>query len=202
MKATLVLLLLGASRLDAQDDFQPPERYGIIGAVAYGAVSLSLNSATYQSKGMLSSRFGFRIDPLWFTKVHGFRLTPHIAYAVTDFRGMSAGDAYAFSDINAGIELSYRVHRRLRPYIFGRRGSHSAEHVDAGQIWNYSGHGTGGGGGLEIPILAGGSGFDFGFRSESGHFGDAERLKVHRPIDVGFRARIWYLGWSGSLRGM
>jgi hypothetical protein len=205
MKLSLLAFLFAAPQLGAQLDPAPhSERYGIIGSVGFGQIRLSLNSAPYQSKGIVSSRVGFRINPFWFKDSwRGFGLTPHLAFAPTDFRGMNAQrDSYAFADLALGLEASYRARRHLRPYVFYRWASPTAEHVDAGQIWNYSGHGRGVGGGIEFPILIGGSGFDVGFRAGSGRFKDAERLKAHRAIDVPYRAGIWHVGWSGSLRGM
>lgn len=200
--AVFWLMLAAGDSLGAQGLY-PPERSGLIGSASVGRAALSLGSGPFQSKRMLSTRLGLRFNPLWCTKIESFRLTPHFAFAITDAAGMDPRtDKYALADVEVGVEGSLRIRRHLRPYAFYRAGIHTAEHIDDLQVWNYSGHGTSKGVGLEIPLLSGGSGVDLGLRFGSGRFTDAERLTNHRDIDIQFRERIWYVGWSGSLRGM
>lgn len=203
MRYAVFCLMLAPCDCLAAQALYPPERSGLIGSVAVGRAALSLDSSPFESKQMLSARFGLRINPLWCTRIEAFRITPHFAYATTDRKGMNPKtDKFALADIEGGVEASVRIRRFLRPYAFYRAGSHTAERIDNLQTWNYSGHGISKGVGLEIPLLAGGSGVDLGLRFGSGRLTDAERLGEHRAIDMQFRERIWYVGWSGSLQGM
>lgn len=202
MRYVLLSLIVASHNLGAQR-FYPPERSGLIASIAAGRAALSLGSGAFQTRRMLSTRAGLRFNPLWRTSNNSVRMMLHAAVAVTDIAGMDPKkDPYALSDVEGGLEGSVRLHPHLRPYVFYRLGTHTAEHFDNEQVFNYSGSGNSKGLGFEIPILAGGSGLDLGFRIGSGRFNKAERLAQKHDIDVSYRERIWYVGWSGSLRGM
>src|SRR5688500_8788075 len=103
-------LVVGAGDKIAAQSSYPPERSGLVASVSMGRAALSLEPGPFESKRMLSTRLGLRINPLWCTTFQGFRVTPHLAFATTDFRGMdSLEDKFALSDLEKGVEVSLRV---------------------------------------------------------------------------------------------
>lgn len=183
----------------------PVERSGLVGSVTTGVMRVSVQSDPETRWFNFELRAGLRVNPLWWAGIQRLQITPHMAFAVTDIRGLdSTRNRNAFAEVDPGLQLSFRAASYLRPYVFVRSGTRTAERVDTafGGIRNYSGHGTTTGFGVEIPLRHVGSGVDAGVSFLNGRFTSAERLKTILPADVPYRVQMLYVGWSGALRGM
>lgn len=183
-------------------DLGSQEHVGAWGALDVSRTLLAFRPAEASAKPAVGVRVGTRwrvpFAPALRQRV---RWGVELAYGATDLRGMDEQrDAFAFSHLDAGLLASFRgVPGFPRLYVFGRGGNRTAERIDAGSVWNYAGTGHALGAGIEVPLTPRGRGLDVGVQRLAGDFTSAERLRVKRTIDVGYRAWMLYAGWSGPL---
>lgn len=212
--AAVVCLLGMASPAQAQR-----EHYGLSGSLAFSRTSLAFDSAAARARAGATVRLGLRVCALCLVDVEWLTITPALAFGITDVRGMSRDeDPYAFSRLDAGVQVGARLHRRARPYVawwfknkrtaqierdtltYGEPGpardnDWPIDFVDpsGGDAWTV---------GVEIPITPRGRGFDLSFTTLRGTFTENEfRRKVIPAMRLGYRGWTASLGYSGPFTG-
>jgi hypothetical protein len=191
---TATALALWGSAVSAQ------EHVGLWGAAEVSRTSLAFQPAAAESRPAVGIRVGTRFPVPGMRALSWLRYGVELAYGATDLFGMDERrDPFAFSHLDVGVQASVHPPSLPRVYAFARWGKRTAERLDAGLLWNYAGGGAAVGSGVEIPITPQGRGLDVGIHRLTGTFTTAERLSTTRDVDLGYRAWMLYLGWSGPL---
>jgi hypothetical protein len=183
-------------------------------------VSLTLEGIDRDRATGLHGEFGLRTTPV--APVCGRRTgsicrvlsritaTPHISLGATHLGGIDAraGES-AFSTFELlGVRVGYPVTRRIMPYAIYRRGKHSSEQFENGDVVNLWGSGSTVGGGIEFPITSLRRGLSIAWTQQRGRFDTIEtrdavqNVKVIGAANRSFRATSWQIGWSGPFTGV
>lgn len=173
------------------------------GGLSFGAVGVSFEEAEASWHSSYRLELGVRV-PAWKSgPLRALRLTPKIGLHATHVEGMNpVSDSYAYASVDVALRTTL-AKWRVRPYLEGRRGSQSAERVDAArQILNFNGAGTGFGAGIEIPISKKGRGLEIGVTMVTGRFDTFEFKNVDSPADMRHKAIAIHVGWSGQFTGI
>jgi hypothetical protein len=197
----------------------PREYYGLYGSMSWTQVSLEFDSAAAQTRAGATVRLGLRVCVLCFWDITPFTLTPGMAFAITDVRGMTRDeDPYAFSRLDFGVQGAWRVHRHIRPYAawwfktkrtaqierdtltFGEPGparlnDWPIDFVDpkGNRDWTF---------GVEIPLTLQGRGFDIAYTKLGGAFTENEfRKRTIPPMRLGYSGWTLAIGYTGPFTG-
>jgi hypothetical protein len=195
----VVLALLSAVPLHAQDNRRPLEHSGLSGSVGVAPTRFSVGESEEVGRVGVGVSLGVRIRPV--ASLPNLRVTPHAAFSATHFGGIDEDDDTAFSSLDLGLRVSYRMGRHLRPFVAVRTGNRSAERVEGGTLLNYSGGGQGWGAGIEIPWTRLGRGPELAVYRLSGRFDTTESLRQERPVDMEYEAWSLSIAWSGPFNG-
>ncbi len=181
---------------------QPTEYQGLGGSVMLGGTDYTLAGQSFPTRlaGGLSA--GYRIH-LWRVAGAPVYLTPHVSLVMTNVQGISlASSEVAFSQVNAGMQLTTRIWR-VRPYYLHQGGKATIERYVGNALVNYYGNAPTRGIGIEIPFdNPCSAGLDLQLRRTRGNFSKGEWREAGAPPPGGsFRATTVTLGWSGRFRG-
>jgi hypothetical protein len=198
-KILLVLALLYAVPVSTQGKPPPVEHSGFSGSLGLAPTRFSIGGGEEMGRVGVGATLGVRLRP--FSRLPRLRFTPHVAFSATHFAGIGEDDATAFSSLDAGLRVSYRAGRHLRPFVAVRTGNRFAERMESGALINYSGSGRGWGAGIEIPVTPLGRGPELALYRLSGRFDTTEAMRREAPVDVEYEAWSVSLSWSGPFTG-
>jgi hypothetical protein len=196
--ALLAAVPLGAQR--QQGTSRPAEHSGLSASLGVAPVQFDLGGGDGTGRFGIGASLGVRIRPL--ATLCKLRVTPHVAFSATHLYGVEDEGEAAFSSLDAGVRVSYRATRHLRPFATVRAGSRFAERMESGTPINYSGSGRGWGAGIEFPVTPQGRGPELAVYRLSGRFDTTEWRRVELPTDVEYRAWSVSLAWSGPFTGI
>ncbi|MDZ7630253.1 MAG: hypothetical protein U5K74_02550 [Gemmatimonadaceae bacterium] len=137
-------------------------------------------------------------------------LEPHVSLGATHLRGIAARageSSFATFEI-LGIRAAYAVNRYLVPQLLYRRGTHTSEQFEGGDVINLWGPGSTRGIGLLVPLTTLRRGITVSISEHRGSFENVERRnqvtneKVISTTRRPFTARSWQVGWSGPFTGV
>jgi hypothetical protein len=193
---------------------------GLFAGLSGSLVGLEFGGASSDQQKAVAFHLGYRFLPFgWLCNgksglcraIAPLRLTPQLGYGATHVLGMKApGDAYAFSFIDVpGLSATYPLGKRALLSVIVRRGKHTAERFENGDVVNYWGSGGSTLGiALEIPRVASGRGLEVALLRLRGTFDSVESRNEDRTdkvillANVSYRALVLQVGWSGPFTGI
>ncbi len=192
----------------------------IVAGLFVRPVSLRLDAVDRNRATGLHGEFGLRtapVAPLCGSRTGGacrwlsrFTVAPHASLGATHLQGINpqAGES-AFSSFEVlGVRAGLPITRRIVPYVLYRRGTHSSEQFENGDVVNLWGPGSTRGAGIEVPLTPLGRGFSIAWTEQRGRFDSVEtrdvvqQRKVISRTSRPFRATAWQIGWSGPFTGV
>lgn len=191
-------MCLAAASVAAQSSAASPRESGLHAGLAFGGADVSFGDAPGET------HMAWRVDFGWRWKWKAIAITPKAGLISTHLRGMDPiGDSFAYANVDVALRVTALPRWRIRPYAEVRRGTHTAERLDANaDVLNYSGTGTAFGAGLEIPLTPQGRGLEIGFNMARGRYDDIELRRTHTPADLRSRSVSLFVGWSGRFTGI
>jgi hypothetical protein len=185
---------------------QAPEDQGLRGGIFVGATKYRLDDGERPAHFIAGLSAGYRIR-LFDVGNASVTLTPHVALAITQFRGISLNSTeIGFSRVDApGAQLAIRL-GKVRPFLLAQYGRVAIERYVGSDLLNYSGSMLMYGFGVELPRANPcGAGFDFTIRRTAGDLTGVEWRDPTGtrapPAGGSIGSTIVTVGWSGRFRG-
>jgi hypothetical protein len=195
-----ILLPLCSSRA------QNTEYQGLTGGIFAGATRYRLDDGAPPAHFIGGVTVGYRAR-LFKAGPAVISVTPHVALAVTQFRGISLNSSeIGFSRLDVpGIQVAAGL-RHVRPYVLLQRGQVTIERYVGTDLMNYYGSAPSYGFGVELPRSnVCGAGLDIAVRHTSGTLSRVEWRSPsagRTPAPGGsIGSTIVTVGWSGRFRG-